>query len=116
MSSPNRFRRPLYRFGGHLQIGKQFHLLASLIEGRLLAHHRLHAAHSGRELGIFDIEFDVGGKLAGMAVRAQVIGARYFRLAHCGQDWLGAQLLEGSLATTRTRKNPLTGNWRRKLQ
>ena len=41
------FRRPLHGFGGHLQIGEQFHLLASVIEGRLLAHHRLHAAHPG---------------------------------------------------------------------
>jgi len=82
-------RRSLHGFGGHLQIGEQFHLLAPLVEGRLLAHHRLHAAHSGGELPIFDVQFDVGGKLAGMAVRTQVVGTRYLHLTHHGLDRLG---------------------------
>ena len=86
----DRFRRSLHGFGGHLQIGEQFHLLASVIEGGLLADDRLHAAHSRRELRVFDVQFDIGGELAGMAVRAQVVGTRDFHLAHCGQHRLGA--------------------------
>jgi len=49
--------------------------LAARIEGNLLAHHGLHAAHPGRELGVLDVEFDIGGKLARVAVGAQVVGA-----------------------------------------
>ena len=84
-----------------------------MIEGRLLAHHRLHAAHSRRELRVFDVQFDVGGELAGMAVRAQVVGARYFHLAHRGQNRLGAQLPVVSLVAARTRDGSLVGgrNW-----
>jgi len=69
------FRYPLYGFGGHVQIGEEFHLLASVVKGHLLSHHCLHAAHPGREFGIFDVQFDIGGKLPGMAVLAQVIRA-----------------------------------------
>ena len=57
-------RRALHGFGGHLQIGEQFHLLASVIERGLLAHDGLHAAHPGRGLRVFDIQFDIGGELA----------------------------------------------------
>jgi hypothetical protein len=64
------FRRPLHGFRGHLQIGQQFHLLAPLVEGRPLAHGRLHAAHSRGELRILDVQFDVGRELSRMAVRA----------------------------------------------
>jgi len=46
-----------------------------MVEGRLLADRRLHAAHARREFRVLDVQFDVGGKLASMAVRAQVVGA-----------------------------------------
>ena len=74
------FRRPLHGFGSHFQIGEQFHLLPPMIEGRLQAHHRQHAAHAWREFRVLDIQFDIGGELATMAVWAQVVGARYFHL------------------------------------
>ncbi len=34
------------------------------IEGRLLAHDRLHPAYPGGELRVFDVQFDIGGELA----------------------------------------------------
>src|ERR1035441_7285429 len=51
---PNGLRRSLHGFGGHLQVGQQFQLLAAMPERGLLTDHRLHAAHSGREFRIFD--------------------------------------------------------------
>jgi hypothetical protein len=42
-------------FGGHLQTGQELHLLPTMIEGSLLAHQSMHAAHPGRKLRIFDV-------------------------------------------------------------
>ena len=78
-------RRALHRFGGHLQAGQDFHLLPPVIEGGLLAHQRLHAAHAGREFRVLDVQFDIGGKLAGVAGRAPVVGTGDFHRAHGGQ-------------------------------
>jgi hypothetical protein len=63
-------RRTLYGFGGHFQAGQNFHLFAAVIEGCLLAHHRLHAAYAGREFRILDVQFDIRGNLADAAVYA----------------------------------------------
>ena len=52
--APNRFRRLLHRFGGDLQIGEQFQLLAAMLEGRLLPYDCLHATHPG-EISVFSI-------------------------------------------------------------
>ena len=101
------FRRPLHGFGGHLQIGKQFHLLPSVVEGCLLADDRLHAAHPGRELRVLNVQFDIGGELAGMAVRAQVVGARHFHHAHHRQDRFGAQFPIMRRVATTTGDGPL---------
>ena len=87
-----------------------------MIEGGILADGRLHAAHPGRELCIFDVQFDIGGELAGMAVRAQVVGARYFRLAYDGQNRLGAQFAVLSLVSASTRDGPLLGGRDGELQ
>ena len=43
-------------------------MLASVVEGQFLAHHRLHATHTWRKFCVFDVQFDVSGELAGMAV------------------------------------------------
>ena len=107
----NRLRCSLHGFGSHLQISQQFHLLAALIKGSVLTHQRQHAAHSRRELRVFDVQFDVRRKLAGMAVRAQVVGTRDFHLADCRQDRLGAQLPVVSLLAARTREGALVGSW-----
>jgi hypothetical protein len=77
-----RLRRTFHRLSGYLKIGEQFQLLAAMIEGSLLANDSLHTAHPRRELCVFNVQFDIGGELAGMTVRAQVVGARYFRLTH----------------------------------
>lgn len=74
--------RTFHRFGCDLQISQQLHLLPSLIEGRLLADHRLHTAHSGRELCILDVQFNIGGELPVMTMRAQIVGTEYLHLAY----------------------------------
>jgi hypothetical protein len=85
----DRFRRALYGFGGYLQPSEQFHLLPAMIERSFLTHDSLHAAHTWREFRVFDIQFDIGGELAVMAVRAQVVGARYFCVTYRSKDRLG---------------------------
>jgi hypothetical protein len=109
-------RRPLHGLGGHLQIGEQFHLPAPLLERSILTHQGLHAAHPRRELGVFNVQFGIGWELAGMAVRTQVVGTRYFHLAHRRENRLGAQLPVVSLLTARTRNAPLAGGRDWKLQ
>ena len=100
-------RRPLHCLGRHLQIGQQFQLLTALIERGLLTDHGQHAAHSRRELRVFDVQFDISRKLAVVTVPAQVVRARYFHLAHCCQDRLGALFVVVRLMATRTREGPL---------
>lgn len=109
-------RRALHRFRSHLQISKQFQLLASMIEGGLLTYDRLHAAYPSRELRVFDVQFDVSGELAGMAVRAQVVGARYFHLPYRRQHRLRAQLPVVGLVAAGTRQAPLVSRRGGKLQ
>src|SRR6202789_3879206 len=46
----NSFCGALHRLGSHLQPGQNFHLLAAMIEGSILAHQGLYTAHPGREL------------------------------------------------------------------
>ena len=74
--------RTFHRFGGDLQISQQLHQLPTLIEGRLLADHPLHTAHCGRELGVLDVEFNIGGELSVMTMRAQIVGTGYLHLAY----------------------------------
>ena len=81
-----------------------------MLERSLLTDHSQHAAHSGRILRVFDVQFDIGRKLAAVTVRAQVVGARYFHLAQRGQDGLGALLVVMRLAATRTRDGALIGS------
>lgn len=82
----NRLSRALHRLGGHLQTGQNLHLLASLLERRRLAHQRVHTPHTGRELGVLNIQLDVCGELPGMAVRAEIVRAGHFGPAHCRED------------------------------
>jgi len=81
----NSFCGTLHRLGSHLQPGQDFDLFAAMIEGSILAHQGLHAAHPGRELRVFDIQFHVGRKLPLMTMRAQVVGTRQFHLAQGGE-------------------------------
>jgi hypothetical protein len=102
-------RCALHRFGGHLQAGQNFHLFPPVIEGGLLAHESLHAAHSRREFRVLDVQFHIGGKLTGVTVRAPVAGTGDFHRAHGGQHGLGTQLPVVSLAATATRKGAPVG-------
>ncbi len=80
-----------------------------MIEGSLLAHQRLHAAHSRRALSLGDVEFVIGRKLPAMTVPAQVVGARHIHPAHGGEKRLGAQFPVLSLVAARARKTALAG-------
>jgi hypothetical protein len=76
----------------------------------------LHAAHPRRDLRVLDIQFDVGGELAGVAVLAQVVGPQNSHWADGGQHWFTAQFPIASLLPASARKGPLIGNWDCKLQ
>lgn len=66
----NGLRGALHILGRHLQVGQPFDLLAPVIERGLLAHQSLHAAHPWGELRVHYVQFEIGGELAVMAVRA----------------------------------------------
>ena len=87
-----------------------------MIEGRLLAHHRLHAAHPRREFRAFDVQFDVGGELAGVTVRTQVVGTRDFHRADGGEYGFGAQFPVVGRATAGARQGALVGGRNGELQ
>src|SRR5437660_156794 len=109
-------RRPLHRFGGHFQAGQNSHLFAAMVEGPILAHHRLHAAHPGREFCVFNVQFDIDGELPLLTVGAPIIGTRHFHRAHRGQHRLGAQLPVVRPLAARTRKGALVGRRGRELE
>src|ERR1700683_4553449 len=89
----NGFRGPLYRFGGYLQAGEQFHLLATLLKRRSLADHGQHTTHSWRQLQVLNIQFNIGRELADMTVRTQVVGTRYDCAANRRENLLGTYFL-----------------------
>jgi hypothetical protein len=74
-------RRALHRFSGHFQAGQHLHLLAPMIEGRLLTDQGMHAAHSGGSFGIHDIQLHIRRKLTLMTAWTQVIGPFHSRPA-----------------------------------
>jgi len=66
----DRLRCTLDGFGSHFDSSQNFQLLAAMIEGSLLAHQSLHAAHPGREFGPLNVQFDIDRKLAGLTAWA----------------------------------------------
>jgi hypothetical protein len=70
-------------------------LLPAMIERGALAYDGLHATHTGRELCVFDVQFDIGGKWSGVAVWAQVVGPRDCHLTNCRQQGLAAEFPPG---------------------
>jgi hypothetical protein len=66
-------RRTFHRFGSHFQASQHLHLLAPMIERRLLTDQGMHAAHSGGGFGVYDIQLHIGRKLALMTSRTQII-------------------------------------------
>jgi hypothetical protein len=109
-------RCALHRFGRYLQAGQNFHLFAAVIEGRLLADDRLHAAHSGRKLRVLDIQFDIHRKLADAALRAQKVRSRNACRAEDRHDGFGTEFLVWSVMATRTRQLALLGRRGLELQ
>jgi len=109
-------RRALHRFGGDLQAGQQLHLLPPMIERSLLTHQSVHAAHARRKLRILNVQFDIGRELAGMALRAQIVGPPYFHLAHRRENRLGTQLPVMSLVAARARDGAVAGSRSWELQ
>ncbi len=96
--------RTLHGFGGHLQAGQKLHLLAAVIERGLLAHQSLHAAHPGRKLCIFDVQFDIHRKLAEMTLGAQVVGAGNAHRTYDRQGGFGADFLVLGVMATAARQ------------
>src|SRR5260370_18876447 len=90
---PDNLRCPFHAFGGYLQIGEQFHPLASMVKSRRLAHQRLHPPHSRRGFRILNVQFDVGGELAVMTVGAQVVGTPHFPAAYASHERLDTHFL-----------------------
>jgi hypothetical protein len=64
-----------------------------MIEGSLLAHQSMHAAHPGRKLRIFDVQFDIHRKLANVTLGAQIVGAGNAHRADDRQDGFEADFL-----------------------
>ncbi len=102
--SADRLCRALHRLGGYLQSGQHFHLLPAVIEESLLTHQSLHAAHPRREVGVLDIQLDIGWKRTLMAMRTQIPGTLHPRQAHHGEHRPGAEFLVGSLMSTGARQ------------
>src|SRR5258708_3128661 len=98
----DRFCDALDRFGGHFQAGQDLHLFTAVIEGSLLTHQGVHAAHTGRELGVLNVQFHVGRKLALMTVRAQIVGTRDLYRSQHRQHRLGTLFPILCMMSTRT--------------
>lgn len=62
------------------------------------------------------VQFDIGGELPGMAVRAQVVGTRYGHRPHHREHRFGAQFSITSLVAAGTRNAALAGRGRCELQ
>ena len=96
----DRFCDALDRFGGHFQTGQDLHLFTAVIEGSLLTDQGVHAAHTGRELGVLNVQFHVGRKLALMTVRAQIVGTPDLYRSHHRQHRFATLFpIMGTLAT-----------------
>jgi hypothetical protein len=112
----DRFRGTLYGLGGYLQIGEEFQLLATVIEGGILSNDRLHAPHSWRELRVLDVQFDIRGELPGVTMWAQVVRPRDFHFTDYRQHGLSAEFpVSGPLAAI-TRDGALIGSRRCEAQ
>jgi hypothetical protein len=58
---------------------------------------------------MFDVQFDISGELAGVTVRAQVVGSRDFHLTNCRQYEFGAEFPVIGLKAALARKGALLG-------
>ena len=83
---PDIFGGSLHRLGGEVESSQQVHLLASIVERRLLADQRQHAPHGGGKIGAGDIQVDVGRKLSPITVIAKIVGAGDQYRTQCGKN------------------------------
>ena len=58
------FGSALHSLGGDLKPGQQCDLPTTVIEGSFRSHHRQHSPHAGRQIFVFNVQFDVEGDLA----------------------------------------------------
>ena len=87
-----------------------------MIERRFVADHGLHAAYAGREFRVLNVQFDIGGKLADAAVRAQIVGTQNFYPTQGGQQGLAAQFAVVRLLAARASHGALFFCGDRKFQ
>src|SRR5438552_5919256 len=87
-----------------------------MIERSLLAHQSVHAAHPGRKLRIFDVQFDIHRKLAEVTLGAQVVGASHAHRTDDRQDGFGADFLVLGVVATSARQLTLIRRWGFELQ
>jgi hypothetical protein len=66
----DRLRCTVDGFGYHFDSSQNFQLLAAMIEGSLLTHQGLPAAHPGRAFCPLNIQFGIDRKLAGVTAWA----------------------------------------------
>src|SRR5215469_5465137 len=87
---------------------------STVIERCLVPDHSLHAAYSGRELCILDIQFDIDGKLPLATVRAQIVRTQSFHMAQGRQHGLAAQPAIGRLLAASASYGALVfpGGWK----
>ena len=94
------FRLTFDGFGRHLKTGEQFDPPAAVIERRVGTNQRQHAAHSGGQVRLLDIQRGIGGALTFVAMRTQIPGAQKLHLAQRGQHMPRTHLaITGLLAT-----------------
>src|SRR5207245_1494028 len=86
-------------------------LRSTMIERSLLAHQSVHAAHPGRKLRIFDVQFDIHRKLAEVTLGAQVVGASHAHRTDDRQDGFGADFLVLGVVATSARQLTLIRRW-----
>jgi hypothetical protein len=76
----------------------------------------MHAAHPGRKLRIFDVQFDIHRKLTDVTLGAQVVGAGYAHRTDDRQDGFGADFLVWGVMATAARQLTLICRWGFELQ
>jgi hypothetical protein len=71
----------------------------------------MHAAHSGREFRVLNVQFHIGWERTDMALGAQVVGTRDSGQTHDGPHRLGSEFLVLGMVAAATRQLALI--WRR---
>jgi hypothetical protein len=61
-----------------------------VVEGSVVTDDGQHPTHPGRQFGVFHIQFDIGGKLAVLAVRTEEVGTQEIGGTDRGEDGFGA--------------------------